>query len=177
VPARSLTRKCSRQAGLGRRSVRAGGSSRPSSGSVDSCGREDERLQLICISLGGHQRAMVSYRVCPLPLAATTGWRRRLAQIAGLLLPKQDPDFYLQSESVAYWWLELHDCEARRELGFTADGTILRFAPSGRNWGVFVGEEVALRDLGASISQAEFDAAWSRARRQWPHLDSSPGAA
>jgi hypothetical protein len=47
-----LTRKCSRQAGGGRRSVRAWCSSRPNSGSIDWCGREDDCLQLICNSLG-----------------------------------------------------------------------------------------------------------------------------
>ena len=45
-----------RQAGAGRASVRAQRSSMPNSGSVDLCGREDDRLQLICKSLGGHDK-------------------------------------------------------------------------------------------------------------------------
>ena len=43
-----LTRKCSRQAGVGQRSWRAQHSLRPNSGSVDWCGRQHDRLQLIC---------------------------------------------------------------------------------------------------------------------------------
>jgi hypothetical protein len=120
---------------------------------------------------------MVSYRLCPIALPAPVGWRRILARLAGLVLPKQDPDFFLQDDPVQYWWLELHGSEVRREIGFGTDGAILRFAPIGRNWGVFIGEEVAPRDLGATISQADFDEAWSRALRTWPYLASSPGAA
>ena len=52
---RCLTRKCSRQAGVGRRSVRASRSQRPCSGSVDSCGRGLDRLQLMRMSLGGRR--------------------------------------------------------------------------------------------------------------------------
>jgi hypothetical protein len=37
---------------VGRGSVRARRSPRPSRGSVDSCGRQDDRLQLICIPFG-----------------------------------------------------------------------------------------------------------------------------
>jgi hypothetical protein len=53
--ARRLTRACSRQAGEGRGSARARGSLRPSSGSVDLCGRRHDRLQLMRKSLGSHE--------------------------------------------------------------------------------------------------------------------------
>ena len=48
---RCLTCKCSRQAGAGQRFVRAPASSRPLSGGISLCGRENDRLQLICLSL------------------------------------------------------------------------------------------------------------------------------
>jgi hypothetical protein len=51
---RCLTRACSRQAEAGRRSVRAPHSQWPSSGRVDLCGREDDRLQLMRMSLDRH---------------------------------------------------------------------------------------------------------------------------
>jgi hypothetical protein len=60
-----LTCKCSRQAGAGLRSLRARASRWPNSGSVNLCGREDDRLQLICISLGGRQN--------PTDFASTSG--------------------------------------------------------------------------------------------------------
>jgi hypothetical protein len=51
-----LTRKCRRQAGVGQASWRAECSLWPRSGSVHLCGREHDRLQLICISLGLQER-------------------------------------------------------------------------------------------------------------------------
>jgi hypothetical protein len=53
---RRLTRKCSRQAAVGRSSVRARAPSRPDSGDIGLCGRGLDGLQLICIPLGGRTR-------------------------------------------------------------------------------------------------------------------------
>jgi len=51
-PACRPTRACSRQAGVGRRSARAPGSSGPDNGSVSLCGLSLEGLQLMRKSLG-----------------------------------------------------------------------------------------------------------------------------
>ena len=52
IARRSLTRACSRQAGVGRSSARARCSPWPSSGSVSLCGRGPEGLQLMRNPLG-----------------------------------------------------------------------------------------------------------------------------
>jgi hypothetical protein len=106
---------------------------------------------------------MLTYRVCPLKLSPATGWRRLLAQALGTVLPKNDPDFFLENEAVSYWWLELEGLETRREIGFDSAGAVLRFAPVGDNWGVFVGEELAPSHLGEALSGEQFEEAWSRA--------------
>ena len=110
---------------------------------------------------------MLTYRICQLTLSPIMGWRKLVAQAFGAVLPKNDPDFYLQNEAVAYWWLELDGHEARREIGFASGGRILRLAPIGNNWGVFVGEELAPSHLGEALSAERFEEAWSRAVQGW----------
>jgi hypothetical protein len=89
--------------------------------------------------------------------------------LLGSVLPKNDPDFFLQDEPVAYWWLELDESGmAKREIGFTAGGKPLRYAPIGRNWGVFVGEEVSPAHLAEEVPAGSFQDAWELAARKLP---------
>jgi hypothetical protein len=79
-------------------------------------------------------------------------------------LPKNDPDFFDESESVSYWWLELDQMGvAHRETGFALAGHPIRIAPIARNRGVFIGEDVSPAHLAEALPQASFEEAWRRA--------------
>lgn len=114
-----------------------------------------------------------SYRVCTLAMHPLTGWRRVVLRFLGSVLPKNDPDFHDQRQSIDYWWLEL---EARgvatREIGFSASGTPLRYAPIARNRGVFIGARVNPTRLAGAVSEQDFEANWGRASEivhvRWP---------
>jgi hypothetical protein len=110
---------------------------------------------------------MLSYRVCPLPLPALQGVKRFSVRLLGYVLPKNDPDFHLQEQSVAYWWLELDSDSlvAQREIGFGTGGLIVRYAPAGRNWGIFVGEELSGSHFADVLTQQDFEEAWTRAKQ------------
>ena len=110
---------------------------------------------------------MLTYRVCPIELPVAGGWKRVLGQALGAVLPKNDPDFQFRTGPVAYWWLELEGSEGRREIGFGPNGEVVRFAPVGENWGLFVGEELAPSNLGADVTAEEFEQAWARALDGW----------
>lgn len=112
---------------------------------------------------------MIMHRVCRLQLHPPTGWRKLWGLFLGSILPKNDPDFFIQRESVAYWWLELDEAGVvKREIGFASEGSPLRFAPVGENWGVFVGEDVHPADLAEEVSEASFEEAWRRALETLP---------
>jgi hypothetical protein len=79
-------------------------------------------------------------------------------------LAKNDPDFFDQQESITYWWLELDEVNiAQREIGFTSTNIPIRCAPLGKNWGIFVGEELDSRHLAEQLSKEEFEKAWEQA--------------
>jgi hypothetical protein len=99
-----------------------------------------------------------------------TGWKRIFSRVLGSVLPRNDPDFFLGEKPVAYWWLELEGAEGRREIGFSASNEVIRFAPIAENRGLFVGEELAPRHLSEHLSAEEFEEAWGRALKTWPHL-------
>ena len=113
------------------------------------------------------------YRVCRLPMHPPTGWRRVFIRILGGILPKSDPDFFDEQESVSYWWLELDEARvAKREIGFASGGHPIRCAPVARNWGVFIGEKVNPAHLAEEISETAFEDSWRHAVDtlpiQWP---------
>jgi hypothetical protein len=93
------------------------------------------------------------------------------------MLPKNDPDFFDQQESILYWWLELDETGmATREIGFAVGAHAIRCAPAARNRGAFIGERVSPGRLEEEISKGAFEASWRRALEtlpiHWPHGDS-----
>ncbi len=107
---------------------------------------------------------MPSYRVCPLPLEPATGWKRLLSRVLGSVLPKNDPDFHDQRETISHWWLEIGENGAvLREIGFSSTGDPIRCAPARDNWGVFVGEDIDPSDLREQVRPEVFEGAWTRA--------------
>jgi hypothetical protein len=108
---------------------------------------------------------MLSYRVCKLPMPALKGGKRLVTRLLGFVVPKNDPDFMLLESDVAYWWLELDAVTlvAKREIGFEAEGSPVRYAPAGRNWGIFVGEELSGSHLSEILEAHAFETAWAKA--------------
>lgn len=104
------------------------------------------------------------YRACRLSLQPSTAWRRAFIRLLGSVLPKNDPDFFDQQETATHWWLELDEANvAQREIGFSSANIPIRCAPLGRNWGVFVGEELNSMNLAEQMSKDDFEKAWEQA--------------
>lgn len=103
----------------------------------------------------------MTYRVCRLRLDPPTGLKRWINDILGSVLPKADPDFFWLRVPVEYWWLELDEANiAQRELGFEHSDEPVRCAPLGRNFGIFVGEQIDSRHLGEFLGAERFEQQW-----------------
>lgn len=74
---RGLTRKCGRQAGQGRRSVRARWSSWPNSGNADWCGHQNDRLHLICNAQAARYHPGQRHHMVHLEVRTTSIFTRR----------------------------------------------------------------------------------------------------
>lgn len=92
-----------------------------------------------------------------------TGWRRTLMHALAKVIPAQDPDFLDLRVTVAFWWVELNDeLVATREIGFGAQGELLRCAPMLKNMGVFIGEELNPAHLTDWVKKEEFETVWQQ---------------
>ena len=85
------------------------------------------------------------------------------------IIPKANPDFEGQFDSVEYWYVEC-DIESgfpEREIGFDAAGRAIMKMPYNNNYGYWTDNNLLLADFenlfnATEISKQDFDLQWSQ---------------